>query len=118
MDAIKLFVIFKSVGFGVIAVIIALLLAIWIHKKLKRDAARAGYDSVSAYLESPPRSDREKRDAVDLGLKGLAICVFGLILTPLLIIGVFPLFFGLRKIAYASLGLGLVDDGEENFPLA
>lgn len=118
MDVIKLFVLFKLVGAGVIAVIIAALLALWIHKKLKRDATQAGYDSVGAYLKSPPRSDREKRDAIDLGLKGLAICMFGLLFTPLLIIGVFPLFFGLRKIAYASLGLGLVEDAEEDLPLA
>jgi hypothetical protein len=29
---------------------------------------------------------------------------------PVLLIGLFPMFYGARKIAYASMGLGLVDD--------
>jgi hypothetical protein len=29
---------------------------------------------------------------------------------PVLLIGLFPLFYGVRKIVYASMGLGLVDD--------
>ena len=30
-----------------------------------------------------------------------------------LLIGMFPLFYGARKIAYASMGLGLVDDARK-----
>jgi hypothetical protein len=29
---------------------------------------------------------------------------------PLLLVGLFPLFYGVRKIIYASMGLGLLDD--------
>ena len=50
------------------------------------------------------------RAAVDLALKGLVICLLGLIMPPVLLMGLFPLFYGARKIAYASMGLGLVDD--------
>jgi hypothetical protein len=32
---------------------------------------------------------------------------------PLLLVGIVPLFYGLRKIAFASMGLGWVDDPEE-----
>ena len=45
-------------------------------------------------------------------MKGMATCVVGILVPPLLLIGVFPLFFGARKLIYTSMGLGLVDDGE------
>ena len=102
---------------GTVAVAGTIMIALLVRGKLKRDAARAGYDSVSAYLKSPPRTDREKRDAIDLAMKGLVTCLIGLLFPPFLVIGVFPLFFGLRKVAYASLGLGLVDDAEEDLPV-
>jgi hypothetical protein len=31
----------------------------------------------------------------------------------LLLLGVFPLFYGGRKVAWASMGLGLVDDADQ-----
>jgi hypothetical protein len=40
------------------------------------------------------------------------LCLLGLIFPPLLLVGLFPFFYGARKLVYASLGLGLVDDGE------
>jgi hypothetical protein len=103
---------------GALAVILVIVLAIWSVVKLKRNATRAGYDSIGEYLKSPPRTDREKRDAINLALKGLVVCLFGLIFPPCLIIGVFPLFYGLRKTMYSSLGLGLVNDAEEDAPVA
>ena len=77
----------------------------------QRALAKAfGYPSLSAYLRAAPQTDEEKRAAVDLALKGLVICLLGLIFPPVLLIGLFPMFYGGRKIAYASMGLGLVDD--------
>ena len=81
-------------------------------KAYQERARQAGYASLGEYLRAAPRSDAEKRDAVDLALKGLVICLFGLLLPPLLLIGAFPLYYGTRKIAYASMGLGLLDDAE------
>jgi hypothetical protein len=75
-----------------------------------RRAKRFGYRSTWAYLRAAPRSDAEKRDAVDLAVKGLLWCGLGLIFAPLVLIGLLPLFFGGRKFLYASMGLGLVDD--------
>ena len=75
----------------------------------RRQAKKYGYPSTAAYLRSAPQTDAEKRDAADLALKGLAMCLMGLVLPPLLIIGLFPFFFGARKLVYASMGLGLVD---------
>ena len=82
------------------------------RKSYRGAARRAGYDSVGDYLRAVPQSDEEKRDAVDLALKGLVVCLLSLLFPPLLIIGLFPLFHGTRKIAHASMGLGLVDDAD------
>jgi hypothetical protein len=76
----------------------------------KRLAREGGYPSLSAYLQAAPQTDQEKQAAVDLALKGVVICLLGLIVPPLLLIGLFPLFYGVRKIIYASMGLGLLDD--------
>jgi hypothetical protein len=80
---------------------------------LGRRAKRFGYASTGAYLRTAPRSDAEKRDATDLALKGLVFCVLGLLFPPFILIGLIPLFYGGRKLAYASMGLGLVDDAEQ-----
>jgi hypothetical protein len=77
---------------------------------VRRRATRHGYDSVAAYLRAAPRTDAEKRDAVDLALKGLACCLLGLLFPPAVMLGIVPLFYGGRKVVYASMGLGLVDD--------
>jgi hypothetical protein len=100
-------------GFVVViaAIVIGLVLMIWIM--LQRKARQAGYATLGAYLRAAPRSDAEKRDAVDLALKGLITCLLGLILPPFLLIGLIPFFYGARKVVYASMGLGLVDDGDQ-----
>lgn len=78
----------------------------------QRKAEHYGYPSLAAYLRAAPRTDEEKRDAADLALKGLVLCLLGLIFPPLLLVGLFPFFYGARKLVCASMGLGLVDDGE------
>jgi hypothetical protein len=76
--------------------------------------ARAfGYPSRGAYLRAAPRTDAEKRDAVDLTLRGIALCVLGGLFAPFVLVGLIPLFYGGRKVAYASMGLGLVDDPDQ-----
>ena len=91
---------------------VAIVVYLW-RTYIRTQAQRAGYTSVGAYLRAAPRSDEEKRDAVDLALKGLVICFLGLMFPPLILIGLFPLFYGTRKLAYASMGLGLVDDADQ-----
>jgi len=100
--------------FGVLLVIpTAGILFVWLVLRGQRHIAReSGYPSLSAYLRAAPRTDAEKRAAADLALKGLVICLLGLLSPPVLLIGLFPLFYGVRKVMYASMGLGLVDDAE------
>lgn len=78
-----------------------------------RRANRLGYPSVRAYLRAVPRTDDEKHDAVNLAMKGLMVALLGVIFAPIVLVGLIPLFYGGRKVAYASLGLGLVDDADQ-----
>lgn len=106
----ELFPLFLILGGFLLPVILALVL-LWKLLGGQRQLAKAGgYPSLTAYLRAAPQTDQEKRAAVDLALKGLVICLLGLILPPVLLIGLFPMFYGVRKVAYASMGLGLVDD--------
>ncbi len=75
-----------------------------------KKATERGYPSLWAYLRAAPRTDDEKKDAADLAMKGLVACLLGLLFPPLLLVGLFPLFYGGRKVVYASMGLGLLDD--------
>lgn len=84
----------------------------YIVSRLRRRATRFGYTSVRAYLRAAPGTDAEKRDAADLALMGLTLSLLGVIVAPLVLIGLVPLFYGGRKLVYASLGLGLVDDAD------
>ncbi len=97
----------------VVLAVIAIGVAVVIWRSLRRRAQRAGHASFGAYLRAVPQSDEEKRDAVDLTLQGLVICFLGLLFPPLLLIGLFPLFYGARKLVYVSMGLGLVDDADQ-----
>ena len=78
--------------------------------RFARQARHFGYRSTRAYLRAAPRTDAEKQDAADLALKGLVFCILGMLFPPFFLIGLMPLFYGGRKLVYASMGLGLVDD--------
>ncbi|MEZ5316872.1 MAG: hypothetical protein R2752_05675 [Vicinamibacterales bacterium] len=84
-----------------------------VWRAVRRQARENGYRSTGEYLRAAPATDREKRQAVDLALKGLVICLLGGLFPPLLLIGLFPLFFGARKVAYATMGLGLIHDADQ-----
>jgi len=97
---------------GILIFLVVLGVMFW--QSIKARGQRAGFASTVEYLRAAPQTDEDKRDAVDLALKGLVTCALGLIFPPFLLIGLFPLFYGARKLAYASMGLGLVDDGERS----
>lgn len=107
-------------GFGIAELLILAFLAIplagvvlfWVL--LGRRARRYGYRSTREYLRAVPRSDAEKRDAADLAMRGFVCCVLGLMLPPFVLVGLVPLFYGGRKLVYASMGLGLVDDADQS----
>ena len=61
-------------------------------------------------LKQVPVTDREKCEAVELTLRGVMFCVLGLLFPPLVLLGLAPLYYGLRKLALASMGVGLLED--------
>lgn len=96
----------------------AIAIAVRLLWRQGRKARAYGYPSLSAYLRAAPRTDAERRDAADLALKGLVICLLGLIFPPMLLAGLFPFFYGARKLVYAWMGLGLLDDADGTLPEA
>jgi hypothetical protein len=92
--------------------LIAILLVVLLMRGQYRQARAFGYPSLGTYLRAAPQTDAEKRAAADLAMKGAVICLLGLMFPPALLIGLFPFFYGARKLIYAQMGLGLLDDGE------
>ena len=96
----------------VVPATVFVIVAVAVAVAAKRRAVRLGYASTVAYLRAAPGSDPEKRDAADLALQGTVLCLLGLLFPPFVLVGLVPLFYGGRKLVYASMGLGLVDDGD------
>jgi hypothetical protein len=89
----------------VVIIVIVISLVVW-----RRRARRAGYPGVHAYLRSAPRTDAEKREALDMTLRGAIICLLAALAPPLLILGVFPLYYGGRKLCMVWMGLEILDE--------
>jgi Ca2+/Na+ antiporter len=105
-----------SVGaiFGSVMLILVLLL-VWSLIALARThqrAREAGFKRISDYMLAVPRNDREKREAVNMAFRGLALCLVGIVFTPLLLLGVPPLYYGGRKITLTLLGMDLFADDD------
>ena len=99
-------------GLVVIALLSALVtssaIVIFVVRRLRRNAADAGYPGVGAYLRAVPRNDEEKRQAVDLALKGVILCGLGLFFPPMILVGVVPFYYGSRKLILVWLGLDIL----------
>jgi hypothetical protein len=89
---------------AVLSILIAVPLVV--RHRLRRRVHQFGYSGILAYLRAVPRDDAEKRDAVDLALQGVVLCLLGVAFFPLILIGVFPLYYGARKLTLLGLGLG------------
>ncbi len=97
-----------------VALAVSAAIVIFVGRTLRRNAVAAGYPSVRAYLRAVPRNDEEKRQAVDLALKGVILCALGLFFPPMILVGVLPFYYGSRKLILVWLGLDLlaeIDDG-------
>ncbi len=92
-------------------------IVIFVVRGLRRNAVAAGYPGVGAYLRAVPRNDEEKRQAVDLALKGAILCGLGLFFPPMILVGVVPFYYGSRKLILVWLGLDILaemDDGDRS----
>jgi len=83
-------------------------IVIFVVRRLRRSAVAAGYPGVGAYLRAVPRNDEEKREAVDLALKGVILCGLGLFFPPMILVGVVPFYYGSRKLILVWLGLDIL----------
>ena len=83
-------------------------IVIFVVRKLRQNAAAAGYPGVGAYLRAVPRNDEEKRQAVDMALKGVILCALGLFFPPMILVGVVPFYYGSRKLILVWLGLDIL----------
>ena len=89
---------------GLLSILIYVALAA--TRRLRRRANQFGYDGVLAYLRAVPKDEAEKRAAVDLAMQGVVLCLLGITFFPLMLIGIFPLYYGGRKLILVGLGLG------------
>jgi hypothetical protein len=108
-DAIKFFIFMF-----VMLVIVIPAVVITYRTYFGNRAFRFGYKSRSEYLQAVPRSDDEKQDAIDQACKGLVVCLLGLMFPPLLLIGLFPLFYGTRKTISVCMGLGPNEESDHS----
>ena len=109
---------FVELFFGsvLLAFVVGLVIVVRVLWRQWRMARVFGYPSLNAYLRAAPRTDEERKAAADMALVGLVVCLLGVMFPPLLLVGLFPFFYGSRKLLYASLGLGLADDAEGTPP--
>ncbi len=99
-----------TIGIGLLffagwAAVLLTPLIVWRNRVIRR-----GYPGLRAYLRELPRTEEETLDAVELTLKGIAICVAGLLFPPLVLIGLVPFYYGARKWAAAAMGIAGADD--------
>jgi len=80
----------------------------------RRRIRKRGYPGLGAYLRELPQTDEQKFDAVELTLIGAVLCVLGLVFPPMILIGVVPLYYGLRKLAALKLGFTGAKEGVQD----
>ena len=103
-------------GFLLLILLIVLVSSLVALSRSRQRARQAGYKGIFDHMRAVPRNDREKREAVNMAFRGLALCLIGIVLTPLLLIGLPPLYYGGRKITLALLGMDLLTDDDAARP--
>jgi hypothetical protein len=95
-------------GLYLIFLFLALLffIALAVRQRLKRRAGQFGYGGALEYLRATPRNEAEKCAAIDLAMIGVVLCLLGIGFFPLVLIGVFPTYFGFRKLLRTGVGIG------------
>jgi len=90
------------------AIVLSVLLIRW-----RRRVMRAGKPGLMAYLRDIPRTDVEKRDALDLVLRGAVVFLIGLVAQPFWIIGAVLFYYGFRKLCMMWMGLVIPEASSE-----
>jgi hypothetical protein len=104
---------YQAAAWGGFILLILLIVLVWslvAVGRTRQRARQAGFNRIHDYMLAVPRNDREKREAVNMAFRGLALCLIGIVLTPLLLLGLPPLYYGGRKITLVLLGTDLLAD--------
>ena len=109
-EDLPVYAIFGPVMVLLVVVLVWSLIAV---SRTRQRASQAGFKRVSDYMLAVPRNDQEKREAVNMAFRGLALCLVGIVFAPLLLLGVFPLYYGGRKVTLALLGTDLLADDDD-----
>ena len=108
--------ILAALGVFLPTTILVIALLVWsfvAFQRTRKKAERAGFHRVSDYMRAAPRTDEEKRDAVTMMMRGIVLCLLGMVFAPFFLLGLFPLYYGGRKIALALLGIDLLADADD-----
>jgi hypothetical protein len=100
----------RQVAVGIVFILVVLGIFLVPFRIWQNRARQRGYPGLLAYLKDLPQTDEAKLDAVELMMKGVVICILGLLFPPLVLIGAVPLYYGGRKIAATILGIDTVDE--------
>jgi hypothetical protein len=106
---------YQAWAWGGFILLILLIVLVWSLVRIGRTrqrARQAGFKGIREHMLAVPRNDREKREAVNMAFRGLALCLIGIVLTPLLLLGLPPLYYGGRKIILVLLGVDLLAEDD------
>ena len=110
---------YQALAWGGFILLILLIVLVWslvAIGRARRRARRAGFKGIFDHMRAVPRNDQERREAVNMAFRGLALCALGIVLTPLLLLGLPSLYYGGRKITLALLGMDLLADDDAARP--
>lgn len=96
-------------GYVLLLIVSTIVVLVWLLL-WRRRVMRAGYRGAFAYLRALPKTDIQKRNALDLLMRGAVLIPIGIVLWPLLVIGLFSFYYGLRKMCMLKMGLENVDE--------
>lgn len=92
---------------------VLLVWSLWAVRRTRLKAEEAGFRRIGDYMRAAPRTDKEKKEAVGMATRGLALCALGMVFAPFALLGAVPLYYGGRKIALALLGIDLPADDND-----
>jgi len=73
-------------------------------RRLRARSIRFGFSGVLQYLRAIPKGEAQRADAIELAVRGGAICLLAAVFPLLVLVGVLPLYYGARKLLYMHFG--------------
>ncbi len=99
-----------------ILIVLTIILLILLRFRWMPRIRRAGYRGLGDFLRRIPTTPAQKRDALDLLLRGIVVFAVGCVLIPYFVVGLIMVYYGARKLLMAWMGLGVLEDVDEPQP--